>query len=117
MKYDLEERTEKFSQDVIDFARTIKKDAITLPLISQFVRSATSVGANYREANGACSRKDFKNKVFLCKKEIKETEYWLKMINRADKETIEDSELVKKEANELILIFSKIVASVSKDNK
>lgn len=117
MRYDLEERTEKFACEVIDFSKKIYRNPITLPLISQLVRSATSVGANYREANGACSRKDFKNKVFLCKKEIKETEYWINMINKADEKTVEGSELIKKEAKELVLIFSKIVATASKENK
>ncbi len=57
--YDLEERTAKFGEDVIIFCRSIRQDVISSPLISQIVRSSTSVGANYMEANAASSRKDF----------------------------------------------------------
>jgi len=78
--YDLEERTAKFGEDVIMQGRTIKQDAITRPILSQIVRSATSVGANYCEANGASLKKDFRNKIFICKKEIQETKHWLRML-------------------------------------
>jgi four helix bundle protein len=57
--YDLEERTAKFGENVIEFCKSIKQDVITKPLISQLVRSGTSVGANYMEANAASSRRDF----------------------------------------------------------
>ena len=69
--FNLEKRTAGFSEEVIIFAKQIKRDVVNLPMISQFVRSATSVGANYCEANGASSRKDFKNKIYICKKEAK----------------------------------------------
>src|SRR3989344_7144665 len=68
-KYDLEERTAKFGEEIIRLCRTTKKDIITIPLINQIIRSATSIGANYMEANGASSKKDFRNKIFICKKE------------------------------------------------
>ena len=80
-KYDLEERTAKFGESIIYFCRSIKEDTVNRPLISQLVRSGTSIGANYMEANGASSRKDFKNKIFICKKETQETKHWLRMIN------------------------------------
>lgn len=67
-KYDLEKRTSKFGGDVILFCRKLSQDTITKPLISQLIRSATSVGANYMEANAASSKKDFKNKIHICKK-------------------------------------------------
>ncbi|MDH4329998.1 MAG: four helix bundle protein [Candidatus Moranbacteria bacterium] len=67
--YDLEERTAVFGEDVIILCKKISKNEITKPLISQIIRSATSVGANYLEANGASSKKDFRNKIFICKKE------------------------------------------------
>ncbi|TSC88237.1 MAG: Uncharacterized protein G01um10147_142 [Microgenomates group bacterium Gr01-1014_7] len=57
-KYPLEERTAKFGEDIIKFCRVLKVDTISLPLISQLVRSATSIGANYMEANAASSRND-----------------------------------------------------------
>ena len=68
-EYDLEERTAKFAEEVIEFTRSIKKDSINLSLITQLVRSGTSVGANYCEANGASSKRDFRNKIYICKQE------------------------------------------------
>jgi len=59
--FDLEERTAKLGENIIDFCKTIKKDVFTLSIIKQVIRSCTSVGANYMEANGASSRKDFRN--------------------------------------------------------
>ena len=79
--FDLEERTAKFGENVLIFIKTIKQDSMTKPLISQLIRSATSVGANYMEANGASSKKDFRNKIYICKKEIKETKHWLIMLS------------------------------------
>jgi four helix bundle protein len=70
--FDLEEWTAVFGEDVIRFAKTIPKNAVTLPLISQVVRSGTSVGANYCEADDAASKKDFKNKICTCRKESRE---------------------------------------------
>ena len=60
-KYDLEERTAKFGEDVINFLKTIRVSEISRPLINQLVRSATSIGANYVEADGGVSKKDFRN--------------------------------------------------------
>lgn len=76
-QYNLEERTTVFSCAIIDFLKNIQKDVISIPLTSQLIRSATSIGANYCEANGASSKKDFRNKIYICKKEAKETMYWL----------------------------------------
>ncbi len=81
-KYDLEERTEKFGEQVIDFCKLIEQDAVTKPVISQLIRSATSIGANYMEANAASSKKDFTNKIYICKKEAQETKHWLRMLAR-----------------------------------
>jgi len=66
--YDLEERTAKFGERIILFCRELNQDVITKPIISQLVRSGTSVGANYMEANAAVSKKDFNNKIHICKK-------------------------------------------------
>ncbi|MEF3691606.1 MAG: four helix bundle protein, partial [Candidatus Moraniibacteriota bacterium] len=81
ISYDLEERTAKLGGDIILFCRKIPQDTITKPLISQLIRSSTSIGANYMEANGASSKKDFKNKIHICKKEAQESKYWLHMIS------------------------------------
>jgi four helix bundle protein len=114
--YDLEERTAKFGEDVILLCRTIKEDAITRPTINQIVRSSTSVGANYCEANGASSKKDFRNKIHICKKEAQETKHWIRMlaISVSDKE--EEMRKLWKEAQELTLIFGKILSTMKKDN-
>ena len=114
MKFDLEERTAKFGEDIIKFCKTIKQDTITRPLINQIIRSATSVGANYCEANGASSKKDFKNKIHICKKEIQETKHWLRMISTASPDKKEDSRKLWQEAQELTLIFGKIISSMKK---
>ena len=108
-KYDLEERTAKFGEKVIELTQKVKKTPITIPLISQLVRSGTSIGANYYEANGASSKKDFKNKISICKKEARETKYWLRMLAKADKLVGEECRNVWQEAQELTLIFSKII--------
>lgn len=79
-KHDLQERTAKFGELIILFCKTLDRNAVSLPLISQLVRSAASIGANYMEANSASSRKDFTNKIFICKKEAEETKHWLRML-------------------------------------
>ena len=81
--YDLEERTAKFGEDIIEFAKKIPKIPITVPLISQLVRAGTSVGSNYCEADCAESKKDFEHKLGICKKESKESKHWLRMVSKA----------------------------------
>ena len=81
-KYDLEERTTVFSENIIEFCKSIESNLITKPLVSQLIRSATSVGANYCEADCAGTKKDFIHKLYLCKKESKETKYWLRLIGK-----------------------------------
>ncbi len=109
-KYDLIERTAKFGEDIIDFAKTITPTPVTRPLISQLVRAGTSVGANYSEANEAYSKKDFKHKISIAKKEAKETMHWLRMITQADKSKNKAARKLYKEAHELVLIFSSILS-------
>ncbi len=114
MEYNLEERTAKFAEEVIELASKINKNTITLPIISQLVRAGTSIGANYCEANGASSKRDFRNKIYICKKESQETKYWLRIIVKADKNAQEESRKLWKEAQELTLIFAKILSSIEK---
>lgn len=109
--YDLEERTAKFGESVIMFVRNLEKNEVTKPLISQIIRSSTSIGANYMEADGAESGKDFKHKIALCKKEAKETKHWLRMISTAAPDSKDDCRKLWKEAHELTLIFSAIINS------
>lgn len=90
----------------------MKQDTITRPIISQLIRSATSISANYCEANGASSKKDFKNKIYICKKEARETKYWLQLIAKAELDAKEECRRLWKEAQELTLIFSKIILTL-----
>ena len=94
-----------------DLCRKVIKDPITIPIIGQLVRSGTSMGANYAEANGASSKKDFRNKIFICKKESKETKYWLRILATADTNLKTECRRLWQEAHELTLIFSKIAIS------
>lgn len=110
--YDLEERTAKFGENIIDFCKNIKQDVISKPIISQLIRSGTSIGANYMEANSASSKKDFKNKIFICKKEAQETKHWLRMIVKCYPENRDNAKKLWEEAQELTLIFGKIVSSL-----
>jgi four helix bundle protein len=108
-KYDLMERTAKFGEAVIEFVSGISDSPINRPLISQLVRSATSIGANYMEADGAESKKDFQHKIGICKKESKETMHWLRMIAKANPNMSEKCRELWKETHELTLIFSSII--------
>lgn len=108
-KYDLEERTAKFGEDIIEFAKKVPKNVVTIPLISQLVKAGTSVGSNYCEADCAKSKKDFEHKIGICKKEAKESKHWLRMIAKAVLELSNEARKLWKEANELQLIFISIV--------
>lgn len=112
-KYDLEERTAEFGEDIIELCKKIKQNPISIRIISQLIGSGTSVGANYMEANGASSPRDFKNKIFICKKESQETKHWLRMILRCALEEKEEIERLLKEAQELTLIFNRIMTSMT----
>jgi four helix bundle protein len=107
--YDLEERTAQFGENIIDFAKTLQRNLINNQLIGQIVRSATSIGANYMEADGAESKKDFRHKIAICKKESKETKHWLRMIIRANPNKKDPCTKLSNEAQELTLIFSAIL--------
>jgi len=108
-KYDLEERTAHFGESIIGFVRTLAKDRVNDALVSQIVRSATSIGANYMEADGAESKKDFRHKIALCKKESKETKHWLRMLAKANPDKKDECRTIWNEAQELTLIFSAIL--------
>ena len=115
-KYDLEERTAVFSEDIIRFARKIPKDSVTLPLIPQLVKAGTSVGANYCEADNAESRKDFKHKIGICKKEAREVMHWLRIIAVAVPSLKEEAKKLWLEAKELNLIFNAIIHKTDKNS-
>lgn len=108
-RYDLAERTAKFGEDIIKFAKTLPETPITRPLISQIVRAGTSVGANYMEADAAISRPAFRHKISLCKQESKESMHWLRMIATACPESKTTCRKHWQEAHEFCLIFSSIL--------
>lgn len=109
--YDLEERTAMFGEAIIDFVKSLERDEVNRHLIGQIVRSATSIGANYMEADGAESKKDFQHKIAICKKEAKETKHWLRMISKANPHRNIDCRRLWQEAQEFTLIFSSILLS------
>ena len=107
----MEERTAKFGEAMIEFAGGLSKPVVSRSLISQVVRSSTSIGANYMEADGAESSKDFRHKIALCKKEAKETTHWLRMLATAIPSEAEACRGLRQEAHELALIFSAVIRS------
>lgn len=112
-KYTLEERTAKFGENVIIFCRSLNLNPITKPLVDQLVRSATSIGANYMEANGASSKTDFRNKIYICKKEAQETKHWLRMLSVAEPDKKDQLRTLWQESQELTMIFQKITTTLS----
>jgi four helix bundle protein len=110
--FDLEERTSKFGENIIIFLKKIKINIYSEPIIKQLIRSATSIGANYREANAASSRKDFRNKMFISQKEAKETKHWLQMIVKTNPENIEEARILWQEVHEFTLMFGKILKTL-----
>ena len=106
--YDLEERTARFGEAVIDFAKTIPQNPVTNRLISQLVGAGTSVGANYVEADDAVSKKEFLKCIGTCKKEARESKHFLRMAARAVPELKSEARELWLEARALHLIFAKI---------
>ncbi len=112
--FDLVERTSLFGEKIITFSQKIPKTVVTLPLINQLVKAGTSIGANYCEADCAESRNDYIHKVGICKKEARETEYWLRMIAlTVNNESIKE---LSSEAKQLRLIFVSLI-NKSKQNQ
>jgi four helix bundle protein len=111
-KYDLEERTAKFGEEVIKFCKKLSRNHIVDPLIVQLIRCATSVGANYCEADDAESGKDFKHKIGICKKESRESKHFLRMIATASPENRDEVKKLWLEAKEINLIFNSIYRKV-----
>jgi four helix bundle protein len=113
-RYDLEERTAKFGEAVVHFCKGVQLNAITNPLVGQLVRSATSFGANYCEADDAGSRKEFLYRISICKRESRESKHWLRMMVAAVPEVKVDARTLWLEAKELHLIFAAIFRSKRK---
>src|SRR5438034_3841138 len=106
--YDLEERTARFGEAIIDFAKRIPRRPLTDRIIDQLVGAGTSVGANYIEADDSVSKKEFLKCIGTCKKESRETKHFLRMAVRALPELKTEAPKVWLEARELHLIFAKI---------
>ncbi len=109
-KYDLEDRTYEFSKNVRKFVHKLPKDIANIEDIKQLVKASGSVGANYIEANEALSKKDFRMRIKISRKEVKESSYWLKLLNTNDQKDLENfREQLINEATELLKIFSSIL--------
>ncbi|MFH1827032.1 MAG: four helix bundle protein [bacterium] len=106
--YDLEDRTKQFSFKIIELCKSLPFNSINKRLADQLIRSGTSIGVNYREANETDTKKDFKNKIRISRKEARETIYWLELINNANPERTEKINQLLDESRQLI----KIIASI-----
>jgi four helix bundle protein len=106
--YDLEERTARFGEAIIDFAKKIPAGPLTHRIISQLVGAGTSVGANYAEADDAVSKREFLKCIGTCKKEARESKHFLRMATRAVPELKSEARELWFEARGLHLIFAKI---------
>jgi len=109
-KYDLEERTAKFAREVRSFVSKLPKRIAFLEDSKQLIRSSGSVGANYIEANESLSKKDFVMRAKICRKEAKESRYWLQMFDSLPQELEEERGELTQEATELLKIFSSMIA-------
>ena len=107
-RYDLEERTARFGEAIIGYAKKVPVNPVTEPLIGQIVRAGTSVGANYCEADDAGSKKEFRYRISVCKRESRESKHWLRMMAAAVPELADQARVHWREAKELHLIFSAI---------
>jgi four helix bundle protein len=94
---------------VISFCKKLPKSIIEGEIAKQLVRAATSVGANYIEANEALGKKDFLMRIRICRKEAKESGYWLKLLEVINPELQQEQEILLKESSELTKIFSSIL--------
>ena len=111
-QYNLEDRTLSFAKKVIEFINKLSKTLTNTEICKQLVRSAGSVGANYIEANEALSKKDFLMRIKICRKEAKESRYWLNLVHCSEEYEIDRTELIT-ESTELMKIFGAIVTKTS----
>lgn len=111
---DLSERLFRFAVEVIKYLRSIKNTPESKVIKNQLIKSATSAGANYEEAQGASSRIDFHNKVRISLKEMRESNYWLNIIKSAEIDGKEKLEFLINESHELKNILGKIASKTRK---
>lgn len=109
-KRDLEERTFKFAKDVREFVKRLPRTVSNAEDVRQVVRSSGSVGANYIEAQEALSKKDFRLRVRIARKEAKESKYWLRLLNAGEAaDVVRERERLIQEVSELVSILSAII--------
>jgi four helix bundle protein len=108
-EFDLEKRTENFAKESFSFVNHVPKTLVNIEIIKQLVRSSGSVGANYIEANEALSKKDFLLRIKICRKEAKESRYWLNLLQIEIEDTDKRRQLLIVEVTELMKIFGSIV--------
>ena len=113
---DLEERCFRYARDYGKFCRSIKKDFVLLEYCNQGIRSSGSVGANYIEANESLSSKDFILRAKICRKESKESRYWLRLINELiiEENQLRECNRLIQEAKELMLIFNSMISRTNR---
>jgi four helix bundle protein len=108
--YDLEERTFLFAKDIRAFVKRLPRNICNLEDGKQLVRSSGSIGANYIEANEALSKKDFQLRIKICRKEAKESRYWLRLVDTAEDKSLEADRMnLIAESTELMKIFAAIM--------
>ena len=112
-KYDLEERTEKFSLNVRNLCKLLVHDIINIEYVKQLTRSAGSVAANYIEANEHLGERDLKMRIRICKKETKESRLWLKHLTISSEEQDRERNNLVKESFELQYIFAAILKKLN----
>ena len=115
-KHELERRTKKFAVNIIRFVEDLPKNKTSEVLGYQLLKSGTSVGANYREANRAQSRADFIHKIGIVEKEIAETQYWLELFEEVDHGDSVTQNALLQESGELLAIFIAIGKSTRPNN-
>ncbi len=109
-KYDLEERTYKFALSVAILSKKFPKNTSNIEYVRQLIRASSSIGANYIEANEALSKKDFLMRIKICRKEAKESAYWLSLLVDTNSEDLRGEVMVLRgEAIEFKKIFSSIL--------
>ena len=107
--YDLADRTFLFTRQVVALSKTLPRTIANVEFVKQLIRSAGSVGANYIEANEALSKKDFTMRIKICRKECKESQYWLRLLEGKEDRFDSARDALAKEAIELMKIFNAII--------
>jgi four helix bundle protein len=105
---DLEKRTREFAVRVIRLSSRLPNTPESRVIRNQITKSATSIGANYREANRSRSKSDFKNRISICESEASETQYWMEIIVDLNWLTREQIECEYDECGELLALFTTI---------